>query len=351
MSTFLTTLLRLLRRLWQRLALHPLTDPPTTRPTMSNPPAPYSRIDPSLRVDEELGPVVAQDHAARAEEIGAATVVDASIEPQPVDHVPVADDMEEEHVPEADAAEAEEDAIEEDATEEETKDAVAQPRPMGDEPASSTNGATPPDASVLSMPTMPAPLIPTEEGELSLTAMLESLLFVAEAPVAAAQIAPLLDLPVETVEAGLQRLSEQYRSAERGLRVQRRDGEYALVSAPATATLIERFLNLDLTTKLSGPALETLAIVAYRQPVTRAQVEAVRGVDCSGMLRSLLQRGLVEEMGRVEAVGRPLLYGVTDEFMNHFGLTEMGELPPLAAEDVDALQSALSLGEEEVDSA
>ena len=234
-------------------------------------------------------------------------------------------------------------------------DKATTPKPIVDEAATSTNGTTPPAASLATAPPIPAPPIPappipaplvaTEAGNVPLTSVLESLLFVAEAPVAAAQIAPLLDLPVEQVEAGLQKLAEQYRNEARGLRLQQRDGEYALVSAPATASLIERFLSLDLTTKLSGPALETLAIVAYRQPVTRAQVEAVRGVDCSGMLRSLVQRGLVEELGQVDAVGRPHLYGVTDFFMNHFGLTEMGELPPLAAGDADALQAALSLGE------
>ena len=230
-----------------------------------------------------------------------------------------------------------------------TNPEVDRQEPLADEPTVSpnlpTNGATPPNAPLATATPIPAPLVATDEGDVPLTSVLESLLFVAEAPVAAAQIAPLLELPVAEVEAGLRQLSEHYRTAGRGLRLQQRDGQYALVSAPATANLIERFLNLDLTTKLSGPALETLAIVAYRQPVMRAQVEAVRGVDCSGMLRSLVQRGLVEELGQVDAVGRPHLYGVTDFFMNHFGLTEMGELPPLAAEDADALQAALSLEE------
>ncbi|MCB9159080.1 MAG: SMC-Scp complex subunit ScpB [Caldilineaceae bacterium] len=98
-----------------------------------------------------------------------------------------------------------------------------------------------------------------------------------------------------------------------------------------------------ISTRLSGPALETLAVIAYRQPVTRAQVEAVRGVDCSGVLRSLLQRGLIEDAGRLETVGRPILYSVTDLFMQHFGLTGMNELPELKTDEADTLWAATEL--------
>ncbi len=329
MPTFLTTLLRLLWRLWQRLTLQPLTEPPAIRPPMSNPPTPHLPSD-SVPPAQEMPAPPASQTAIHAAESPEATAIDAP--PQEMDTPP-----------------REMDAVGGDDAVVAAEDEAAPPKSIVDEAATSTNGTTPPAtlpaAAPIPAPAIPAPLVATEAGNVPLTSVLESLLFVAEAPVAAAQIAPLLDLPVEQVEAGLRQLSEHYLDAGRGLRLQQRDGEYALVSAPATASLIERFLSLDLTTKLSGPALETLAIVAYRQPVTRAQVEAVRGVDCSGMLRSLVQRGLVEELGQVDAVGRPYLYGVTDFFMNHFGLTEMGELPPLAAEDADALQAALSLGQ------
>lgn len=120
-----------------------------------------------------------------------------------------------------------------------------------------------------------------------------------------------------------------------------RNGRFQLVTSPAAAALIETFLNLDMTAKLSAPALETLAVVAYRQPVTRAQVEAVRGVDCSGILRSLLQRGLIEEVDRLDAPGRPVLYGVTDLFMQHFGLTSLQELPPLETNETEQLDKAI----------
>jgi segregation and condensation protein B len=178
-----------------------------------------------------------------------------------------------------------------------------------------------------------------------LFAMLESLLFVAGEPVEASQLAKAMELSLDEVEAGLAGLRDEYADTERGMRLQERRGKYALVTMPAAASTIETFLNLDLTTKLSGPALETLAIVAYRQPATRGQIEAVRGVDCAGVLRSLTQRGLVEEMGRLDAVGRPILYGVTDLFMQHFGLTSMEELPPLESKDEDMLWATTKLAE------
>lgn len=184
-------------------------------------------------------------------------------------------------------------------------------------------------------------VVRTGETALSMLAMLESLLFVADGPVEATQLARVLDTPVEVVESHLRRLAEEYHTQGRGLRVAERNGRFQMVTAPAAAPLIETFLNLDMTTKLSAPALETLAVVAYRQPVTRAQVEAVRGVDCSGILRSLLQRGLVEEVDRLDAPGRPVRYGVTDLFMQHFGLTGLHELPPLASGEAEQLDDAL----------
>ena len=132
--------------------------------------------------------------------------------------------------------------------------------------------------------------------------------------------------------------------------MQRLKDKVQLVTAPAAAPFIEHFLNLDATTRLSGPALEALAIIAYRQPVTRAQIEAVRGVDCAGVLRSLVQRGLVADVGRAEGVGRPILYGVTELFMQHFGLMEMTELPPLEETDADRLWAATILEEQSPDS-
>jgi segregation and condensation protein B len=154
-----------------------------------------------------------------------------------------------------------------------------------------------------------------------------------------------LALNSEVIYGALKALNHQYCQRNSGLRVQEHNGRFQLVTYPYLATLIETYLSLDLTTKLTAPALETLAIIAYRQPVTRAQIEAVRGVDSSGVLRSLLQRGLVEEAGRLEGVGRPILYTVTEEFMHHFGLTGLDELPQLETTDADTLWVATKLAE------
>lgn len=175
------------------------------------------------------------------------------------------------------------------------------------------------------------------EAFMPLVAALESLLFVADKPVDAAQLARALRIQPEAVEVGLAQLAAALLDNQRGLRLLEQGGHYRLVTRPDGAAAVEEFLNLDLSTRLSGPALETLAVVAYRQPATRAQIEAVRGVDCGGVLRTLVQRGLVEEMGRLEGLGRPIVYGITEQFMHHFGLTNLHELPPLPNADAELL--------------
>ncbi|MFN2201694.1 MAG: SMC-Scp complex subunit ScpB [Caldilineaceae bacterium] len=182
-----------------------------------------------------------------------------------------------------------------------------------------------------------------------LTAVLESLLFVAGEAMDVSYLAKALQLKTEQVRDGLARLAQQYKARGGGLRLQMHNDRYQLVTAPATAPFVEDFLNIDISTKLSSAALETLAIVAYRQPVTRVQIEGIRGVDCSGVLRSLVARGLVEEAGRLDAVGRPIVYGVTEQFMQQFGLTELSDLPPLGHEDADMLYAASALAEETPD--
>ncbi len=164
---------------------------------------------------------------------------------------------------------------------------------------------------------------------MKLSALLESLLFVAGEPVSPAQLAQASGFPEVEVTKALAALQEDYEEENRGLRLQRRDGRVLLVTNPAASLVVEAFLELDLRVQFSAPALETLAIIAYLHPVTRAQVEAVRGVDCSGVLRTLVQQGLVEEFDRLEGPGRPIRYAITDQFMQHFGLTSLDELPPL----------------------
>lgn len=157
--------------------------------------------------------------------------------------------------------------------------------------------------------------------------LVESLLFVAGEAVTVAQLAQALELPADTVELALERLAADL--AGRGVRLQRHGDAVQLVSAPELAATIERFLGVPPAARLSSAALEALAIVAYRQPITRAQVDGLRGVDSSGVIRALLGRDLIAEAGRLETVGRPILYATTDEFLRQFGLASLAELPPL----------------------
>ena len=161
----------------------------------------------------------------------------------------------------------------------------------------------------------------------SLESAIESLLFVASGPVPVDHLLRTLELPPDVAEAALQDLSNNLQS--RGIRLQRKGSDVQLVTAAEHAPLVERFLGLQLASKLSGAALEALAIVAYRQPVTRAQVEAVRGVNSDGVLSTLVARGLISEIGRMETAGRPILYGTTFEFLQHFGLRDLRQLPAI----------------------
>jgi len=164
--------------------------------------------------------------------------------------------------------------------------------------------------------------------ELSLAAKIEAMLFVSAEPVPVAQLSQALDVTVSVVERGLKELDETL--STRGLRLQRNAGRVQLTTAPELAELIELFLGLDATTHLSRAALETLAIIAYQQPCTRPQVDSIRGVNSDGMMKSLLSKGLVQESGRTDGPGRPILYSTTPEFLQHFGLGSIIELPPLA---------------------
>lgn len=173
------------------------------------------------------------------------------------------------------------------------------------------------------------------EITLSLIARLEALLFVAPGPVTAAQLAAALDLSIQEVEHSLDELEALYSGLghERGLRLQRHRGRFQLTTAPQAAPLVEHFLGLEASSRLSRAALETLAIIAYRQPVTRPMIDAIRGVNSDGVLKSLLHKGLVQEVGRTEAPGRPILYSTTAEFMQYFGLNSLEELPPLSIDE------------------
>jgi segregation and condensation protein B len=165
------------------------------------------------------------------------------------------------------------------------------------------------------------------DGTLSVEAQVESLLFVADAPVSVGRLAEALDVTPAQVERALSDLVATY--VGRGLRLQRVGTQVQLITTPEAASCVERFLGLEARTHLSRAALETVAIIAYRQPITRPEIEAIRGVNCDSVLRTLLSVGLIEEVGRALTVGRPILYGTTFEFLQYFGLSSLDEMPPL----------------------
>lgn len=169
------------------------------------------------------------------------------------------------------------------------------------------------------------------ETELPLFVKLEALLFVAPEPTTVAQLATALDVAPSVVERGLNELDASL--STRGLRLQRHAGRVQLTTAPQLADLIEHFLGLEATTHLSRASLETLAIIAYQQPVTRPQIDSIRGVNSDSMMKSLLSKGLILESGRADGPGRPILYSTTPEFLQHFGLNSILEMPPLAEQE------------------
>ena len=181
------------------------------------------------------------------------------------------------------------------------------------------------------------------EAPIELTeAALEALLFVAERPLSRREIANLAGVPRETVDERLGDLEVTLR--ERGIRLIAAGDRIALATSPEAGALIARYVGVD-AVRLSPASLETLAIVAYRQPVTRAVVERIRGVDSDYTLRSLLHRRLLVELGRSDAPGRPILYGTGFEFLERFGLTTLDELPPLDVDVAARLAEDGSAGE------
>jgi segregation and condensation protein B len=174
----------------------------------------------------------------------------------------------------------------------------------------------------------------TSDIELPLSVKLEAMLFVAPEPVTTAQLAAALDIAPSVIERGLHELDAAL--APRGLRLQRNAGRFQLTTAPQLAELVERFLGLEATTHLSRAALETLAIIAYQQPVTRPQIDSIRGVNSDSMMKSLLHKGLILESGRADGPGRPILYSTTPEFLQHFGLNSILEMPSLAKPEEEA---------------
>jgi segregation and condensation protein B len=176
------------------------------------------------------------------------------------------------------------------------------------------------------------------EGADDLGALLEALLFIAERPLTTAEIAELAGVPRLQAEALLANLADELAEAGRGLRLQRNDDAWQLVTAPQVGARLASYAARE-EARLSPAALEALAVIAYRQPCTRGDVERVRGVDSDYVIRSLLHRRLVAEIGRRDTPGRPILFGTTFTFLERFGLTSLDELPPLTSEAAQLVAS------------
>ncbi|MDD6143491.1 MAG: SMC-Scp complex subunit ScpB [bacterium] len=159
--------------------------------------------------------------------------------------------------------------------------------------------------------------------------IIEAILFVAGEPVRIGDLAVALDISeMETIHA-VEALERSYETEKRGIAVKRYGDHLRLETRPEYAPYVERMLQPVQRQSLSQTAMETLAVIAYRQPTTKGEVEQVRGVKCDYSVQSLLQKGLIKEVGRKEALGRPILYATTDKFLEHFGISDLRELPPL----------------------
>ncbi|MSQ31017.1 MAG: SMC-Scp complex subunit ScpB [Dehalococcoidia bacterium] len=196
----------------------------------------------------------------------------------------------------------------------------------------------------------PAASAPFEDLS-ELAPLLESLLFVADHPVEESYLARALDVTSTRIERALDELAATLREGRRGIRVQRGPEGVQLVTSPEAAARIEHFLGLEASRRLSTAALETLAIIAYRQPVTRGQIDSIRGVSSDAAVATLRARALIAPAGYGAGPGRPVLFQTTQRFLEHFGLERAGQLPPLPPE-IDLppgeISEQLGLSEHEV---
>ena len=182
-------------------------------------------------------------------------------------------------------------------------------------------------------------------GEDSLEQKLEAMLTVALEPISVEELADVVDANATEVALLLRSLRQEFLDARRGFQLVELASGWVMQSAPDVAEWVTKFANRDVSHRLSSAALETLAIVAYRQPVSRAQITALRGVNVDGVVRLLEQRGFVEDRGRAGGPGQPILYGTTELFLDRLGLASLRELPPIE-EFMDPVETAIALADE-----
>lgn len=206
---------------------------------------------------------------------------------------------------------------------------MAEDRPLSENEAPADSAAANPDGI--------DPELPVPRG-LEVLAAMEAVLFSATSPLNKKRISVLLNgLPEEEVDEGLEKLQRRYQDPGSGLQLMEVGGGWQLATRPEVADWVLRLHRHRKRNPLTPSLLETLAIVAYKQPVTRAEVEAIRGVDCGSAARSLQDAGLIEVIGRKDVIGRPPLYGTTEEFLKIFGLKDLNELPRLSANERPSL--------------
>ncbi len=162
---------------------------------------------------------------------------------------------------------------------------------------------------------------------MDLKSILESILFVNERPVSAEDIAKYLDFEKEEVLSAFEKLKDEYEQRESGLSIVSVSGGYQMCTAPQNSEWIKKIYKERFKRKLSPASLEVLAIVAYKQPVTKLEVEAIRGVNCDQVVKGLLNIGLIKIKGRKDVIGRPFLYGTARKFLEYFGLNSLSDLP------------------------
>lgn len=158
---------------------------------------------------------------------------------------------------------------------------------------------------------------------------LEAILFVADEPLPASDLAVLLEVAVSEIQAQLESAAAEYESTGRGIVLRQVAGGWRLTTHPSAAPFLERFVEESRNPRLTQAALETLAIVAYRQPISRAQIAEIRGVSSESVIRTLIARGVVQEIDRDPGPGNAILYGTTTEFLERMGLNSLADLPPL----------------------
>lgn len=169
--------------------------------------------------------------------------------------------------------------------------------------------------------------IPDQPDQPDLKTLVEAFILVSDGPVSIEKLAQALQEDAVTIEFVVAELEGDY--ATRGIRLQKMRDRVQFVTAPQVSEYVQKYLGLDTAPRLSPAALETLAIIAYRQPITRPQIEAIRGVNCDAVVHTLLARNLIEAVGELETVGHPTIYGTTFDFLQYFGLTGLDQLPPL----------------------